>query len=51
MRVAKTLFDQVKDHISTSQTQLIAYGKVVPTHNSEQNTMTPLQNIEQEKDI
>ena len=51
MRAAKTLFDRVKDHISTSQTQLISYGKVIRTHNSEQNVMTTLQTIQQKKDI
>ena len=51
MREAKTLFDEVKDHVSTSQTQLLSYGKVVRTHNSEQNTITPLQNMGEKKDI
>jgi hypothetical protein len=51
MRDATVLFDQVKDHISTSQTQLIAYGKVVRTHTSEKSVLTPLQNLKLTKHI
>ena len=51
MRDANILFDQVKDHTTTSQTQLIAYGKVVRTHKSEKSLLTPLQNIKLTKHI
>lgn len=51
MRDAITLFDQVKDHVTTSQTQLIAYGKVVRTHTSEKSVLTPLQNLKLTKHI
>ena len=51
MRDANVLFDQVKDHITSSQTQLIAYGKVVRTHISEKSVLTPLQNLKLTKHI
>ena len=51
MRDANVLFDQVKDHITSSQTQLIAYGKVVRTHTSEKSVLTPLQNLKLTKHI
>jgi len=51
MRDANVLFDQVKDHVTTSQTQLIAYGKVVRTHTSEKSVLTPLQNMKLTKNL
>ena len=51
MRDANVLFDQVKDHVTTSQTQLIAYGKVVRTHKSEKSILTPLQNMKLTKHL
>ena len=51
MRDANILFDQLKDHVSTSQTQLIAYGKVVRSHRSEKSVLTPLQNMELTKHL
>ncbi len=51
MRDANTLFNQVKDHVTTSQTQLIAYGKVVRTHKSEKSVHTPLQNVKPTKNV
>ncbi len=51
MREAKVLFDQVKDHTSTVKTELISYGKVVRTHKSEKDVLTPLQNMKLTKDL
>ena len=46
MRDANILFNQVKDHVTTQQTQLLAYGKVVRTHKSDKSILTPLQNMQ-----
>ena len=46
MRDANVLFNQVKDHVTTQQTQLLAYGKVVRTHKSDKSILTPLQNMQ-----
>jgi len=51
MRAANVLFDQVKDHVTTTQTTLTAYGKVVRTHKSEKSILTPLQNMELTKNL
>ena len=51
MRDANILFEQVKDHITTSQTSLIAYGKVVRSHKSEKSVLTPLQNMKLTKHL
>ena len=51
MRHANTLFDQLKDHATTLNIQLNAYGKVVRTHTSEQSVHTPLQNMKLTKHI
>ncbi len=50
MRDANILFDQVKDHITVSRTQLMAYGKVVRVHKSDKSVFTPLQNMKLTKD-
>ncbi len=50
MRDANILFDQVKDHMTVSRTQLIAYGKVLRVHKSEKSIFTPLQNMKLTKD-
>ena len=51
MRDANVLFDQVKDHVTTSQTTLIAYGKIVRTHTSDKSILTPLQNMKLTKHL
>jgi len=51
MRAANILFEQVKDHVTTTQTQLLAYGKVIRTHTSDKSILTPLKNIKVTKHL
>lgn len=51
MRDANVLFDQLKDHVTTANIQLSAYGKVVRTHTSEKSVHTPLKNMKLTKHL
>ena len=51
MRDANILFNQLKNHVTTMNIQLTAYGKVVRVHTSERSVLTPLQNMQLTKHL